>query len=66
MAEQPENQDDNIISNASQEVDEIQKKLDEFLVDPLTRTVILQKLSQFTSQSPGTHKGAVPFSLPHP
>jgi len=55
-------QSQNNNTNASQTEDELQKKIDELLTDPVARTVLLEKLSsQVPAQNPGAREGAVPF-----
>jgi len=58
-----QSQNDN--SSDSQNTEELQKKIDEFLMDPATRTALLEKLTpQLTAQNTGTREGAVPFPYP--
>jgi len=52
-------------STTSQNNEELQKKVDEFLTDPATRTALLEKLApQLMAHNTGTHDKAVPFSYP--
>ena len=62
MATEQQHTDD---TGAPQGGDKLQKKIDEFLADPATRTALLQKLSGHTpAQDPGTRDGAAQFPYP--
>jgi len=55
----------NAVFTAPRDADELQKKIDDLLVDPSVRMILLQKLSlQPASQNAGTPDGAVPFPYP--
>jgi len=62
MATEQQHTDD---TGAPQGGDELQKKIDEFLADPATRTALLQKLSGHTpTQDSRTRDGAAQFPYP--